>query len=227
MFWAVKACYKLIMKLKNQKGITLVELIIVVAIISIISAFAVFSASTLGEQVRFASAYRNAESFFSEARNRSLSGESYVDSDDYDDDESNTDLILPNGYIVNFNTDAEGIVTISMYTDLFINESIAGQLDTDADKFIKNIVLPDDIRISLIAKDKFGGDETINDPDNFSVLYKTPDAAFEVINHDPISIQIEVKQVEEDGETIRERYLFLHHLYGIPEILSEPHLTST
>lgn len=215
------------MKLKFQKGVTLVELIIVVAIISIISAFAVFSASTLGEQVRFASAYRNAESFLSEARNRALSGESYVDEDDYDDDGLNTDLILPNGYIVNFKTDAEGIITISLYADLFINESIAGQLETDADKFIKDIVLPDDIEFSFLAKDKFGGDQTITNPDDFSVLYKTPDAEFEVINHDPISIQIMIEQVEEDGEAIRERYLFLHHLYGIPEILSEPHLTSS
>jgi prepilin-type N-terminal cleavage/methylation domain-containing protein len=210
------------MKLKFQKGVTLIELILVIAIISIITVFAVFSGTTLGEQVRFASAYRNVEGILSEARNRALSGESYVDEDFYDDDDSNTDLILPNGYIVNFNTDGEGIIKVSLYADRFLNESIAGQLDTDADTLIKTITLPDDIEFDLTAQDKFGGAETISDPNDFSVLYKTPDAAFELIDYNPTILQIEIKQVNDSGELKRNKYLFLHYLYGIPEVLSDP-----
>ncbi len=213
------------MKLKFQKGVTLIELILVIAIISIITVFAVFSGTTLGEQVRFASAYRSVEGMLSEARNRSLSGESYPDYSDYDGDglsEAQGDLILPYGYIVNFHTDADGIITVSLYADLLRIESIAGQLETDADDLIKTITLPDDIEFDLTAQDKFGVAETISDPNDFSVLYKTPDAAFELIDYNPTTLQIEIKQVNDSGELKRSKYLFLHYLYGIPEVLSDP-----
>lgn len=215
------------MKLKFQKGITLVELILVVAIISIISAFAVFSGTTLAEQVRFASAYRNIEAILSEARNRSLSGESYPDYSDYDGDElfdTDGDLILPYGYIVNFKTDADGIVSASLYADLLRNESISGQLDIGDDAFIKTITLTDDIEFDLTAEDKFGGAVAISDPDDFSVLYRTPDSAFELIGYNPTTLQITVIQVNDADEIKRERYIMLHHLFGIPEVLTEPHI---
>jgi len=215
------------MKLKFQKGITLVELILVVAIISIISAFAIFSGATLSEQVRFASAYRNVEAILSEARNRALSGESYPDYSDYDGDElfdTDGDLILPYGYIVNFKTDADGIISASLYADLLRNESIAGQLDIDDDSFIKTITLTDDIEFDLTGEDKFGGAVAIASPDDFSVLYKTPDASFELIGYDPTTLQITVKQVDDAGETKRQRHILLHHLFGIPEVLTEPHI---
>lgn len=215
------------MKLKFQKGITLIELILVIAIISIVSAFAVFSGTTLAEQVRFASAYRNVEAMLSEARNRSLSGESYPDYSDYDGDEqydTEGDLILPYGYIVNFKTDGDGIITASLYADLLRIESIAGQLDTDADYFIKKVVLPDDIEFALTAQNKLGGPVTITNPDDFSVLYKTPDAAFELIDYNPTTLQIEIKQVTDADELKREKYIFMHYLYGIPEVLSEAYL---
>jgi len=211
------------MKFKIQKGITLIELLLVVAIIMIIGAGAIMTSGALGDQLKFVSAYRNSEGFVSEARNRALTGESYVDEDDYDGDGDFDDLILPNGYIVNFEL-IDGVYVVSLYVDLLTNNSIPGQLDTADDMFLKSVELADDIEIELLAQDKFGAPEAGIDETNFSLLYKTPDAAFEVINFPQTSIQLKLMQVDGEGNPRRTKYLFMHYLYGIPEILNDEYL---
>lgn len=215
----VKAWYKSIMKYKKFKAFTLIEMLVVVAIIGIIASIAVGTSRSLREQAVFSSNYHNIEGLIAEARNRSLTGESYEDTSDYDADGSMTDFILPNSYIINFLT-VDGVTTVSLYADLF--DSNIGQLDID-DFFLESFELDDSIRLELDSRRSTGGSAIINESD-FSILYATPDADFELVNEPNTSLEIKIYQVNNDDEEIRAKYLFMHYLFGIPEVLNESYL---
>lgn len=207
-------------------GFTLVEILIVVAIVVFLGSSALFSSFAMRDQLAFRNGYNMLEGGISEARNFALSGESFPDTNDYDNDElmGDDDLILPNGYILQVADDGIN-VTMYLYADLF--GSVVGELDDD-DQFIKMIELPENIRLTVEARTK-NGDEVGGFPrDNITVMYTTPDATFSVIDDgilstETTSVQLTVEQTEEDDQeaVLREKHLFLHYLHGIPELLSE------
>lgn len=218
----------------NKKGFTLVEMIIVVAIIVLLSSSALISSFVMREQLEFRSGYNSLEGIISEARNMALSGESFPDDSDYDGDGlfgDEGDYILPNGYILQITDDGLN-VTAYLYADLF--DSVVDELD-DNDQLIKMVELPENIRLKVDARSKSGG--TIGDftpfRDNITFMYKTPDATFSVVDTglstlQIMSLQLKVEQTEEDDveDIKRSRYIFLHYLYGIPELLNEPFFES-
>ncbi|MFC1810889.1 Tfp pilus assembly protein FimT/FimU [Patescibacteria group bacterium] len=215
------------MKLKFQKGLTLIELLIVVAIFITLSTAIIITSGAMADRVRFVNSYQKSEGSISEARNRALSGESYPDVSDHDGDDlydTDGDLILPNGYIVNFATDADGIITVSLYADLFTNASIPNQLDVNDDAFLMSSQLTDDIKFTLKAVKKGGTTVAITAPDNFSVIYKTPDASFELLGYPGTSLQIQIAQVDENNDVKRSKFLYMNYLYGIPELLNAAYL---
>ncbi len=210
----------------KNKGFTLVEMLIVVSIIIFLSSSALFSSFVMREQLQFRSGYNSLEGAISEARTFALSGESFPDTYDYDGDDltGDDDSILPNGYIIQLADDGVN-VTVYLYADLF--GSIVDQLD-DTDQLIKMVELPENIRLTVDARSK--SNNTIGDftRDNITFMYKTPDATFSVIDTSIASLQImslqlTLEQTEEDDENDikRSKYLFLHYLYGIPELLNE------
>lgn len=210
----------------RSKGFTLIEMIIVVSIIVFLSSSVLFSSFVMREQLRFRSGYNSLEGIISEARNLALSGESFPDTTDYDGDglAGDEDFILPNGYIIQVVDDGVNI-TLYLYADLF--GSIVGQLDDD-DQLIKTSEIPENIRLIVDARSK--SNLTIGDftRDNITFMYSTPDATFSVVDTGIASLQImslqfQLNQTEEDDEEDikRTKYLFLHYLYGIPELLSE------
>lgn len=212
------------MKHTKLKAFTLVEMLLVVAIIGIIAAGAIITSQGFRNQVVFVSNYQSIEGLFSEARSRSLTGESYSDTNDYDGDGITTDLILPYGYIVNF-AEIDDVITVSLHADVYTSDGI-GELDTN-DVKLKSIKLDDSVRLSTVTKRNTGGTLTIDDTD-FSILYKTPDADFEVfstdVGGDVSSLQVKLFQVDNDDEEVRAKYLFMHFLFGIPEVLNETYL---
>lgn len=203
----------------KQKGFTLVEMLLVVSILLIISTGMLISAGTIRDQISFIRSFRLTEGMLSDARNRALSGESYLDKYDYDGDGLGTDLILPYGYIVHFSEDADAIITASLYADLY-SSSVIGELDTD-DQFIKSANLSDDIVISVTAKDGVTADYKTIDPSDFSIIYKTPNAEFDLVGTglQNTSLQIKIDQIDAENTIKRTKYVFLHYLYGIPEVL--------
>lgn len=207
------------MKHTKLKAFTLVEMLLVVAIIGIIAAGAIMTSQGFRDQVVFSSNYQNVEGIIAEARNRSLTGESYEDTSDYDGDGSTDDLILPNGYIVNFAT-VDDVTTVSLYADLF--DSDIGQFDVD-DFFLKSFELDDSVRISVDSRLKTGGSAVINASD-FSIIYTTPDAGFELINEANTSLEIKIFQVDNEDEEVRAKHFFMHYLFGIPEVLNASYL---
>lgn len=207
------------MKYTTKKAFTLVEMLLVVAIIGIIAAGAIMTSAGFRDQVVFVSSYRNVEGLIAEARNRSLTGESFIDTGDYDGDDSFDDLILPNGYIVHFST-VDDITTVSLYADLF--DSDIGQLDAN-DFFLKSYTLDDSVRISIDAERKTGGLTSI-DPTDFSIMYNTPDAGFKLIGEVNTSLEIKIYQVDNEEDEIRAKYIFMHYLFGIPEVLNSSYL---
>lgn len=210
------------MKYNKLKAFTLIEMLLVVAIIGIIAAGAIVTSKGFRDQVVFVMNYQNVEGFIAEARNRSLTGESFEDAGDYDGDGSTTDLILPNGYIINFVT-VDNITTVSLYADLF-NSNI-NQLDELDDFFLKSYILDDSVRISVDAERKTGGLTSI-DPTDFSIMYNTPDAGFKLIGEVNTSLEIKMYQVDNEEEEKRAKYLFMHYLFGIPEALNEAYLAT-
>lgn len=212
------------MKYTTKKGFTLVEMLLVVAIIGIIAAGAIFTSAGFRNQVVFVSNYQNVEGLISEARSRSLTGESYEDTSDFDNDGRIDDLILPYGYIVNF-VQIDGIIEVSLHADVYSSSNI-GQLDVN-DVKLKTIELDDSLRLATTTKRNTGGILTIDDTD-FSIIFKTPDADFEVISNDVggdiSSLQIKLFQVNNDDEEVRAKYFFMHYLFGIPEILKSTYL---
>lgn len=207
-------------------GFTLVEILIVVAIIVFLGSSALFSSFAMRDQLAFRNGYNMLEGGFSEARNLALSGESFPDNDDYDNDglTGEDDLILPNGYILQLTDDGIN-VTMYMYADLFGSD--IGKLD-DKDQFIKMIELPENIRLIVNARKKNGDEIGYFPSDNITIMYKTPDASFSVLDDvilspKTTSIQLTLNQTEEDDEDSirRTKHLFLHYLNGIPELLNE------
>ncbi|MFC1599544.1 prepilin-type N-terminal cleavage/methylation domain-containing protein [Patescibacteria group bacterium] len=207
------------MKHRNLKAFTLVEMLLVVAIIGIIATGAIMTSQGFRNQIVFSSNYQNIEGFCAEARNKSLTGESFIDTGDYDGDGSFDDLILPNGYIVNFKT-VDDVTTVSLYADLF--DSTVGEFDVD-DFFLKSYELDDSVKISVLSERKTSGSAIIDETD-FSIIYTTPGADFELINEPNTSLEIKIYQVDNQDEEIRAKYLFMHYLFGIPEILNESYL---
>ena len=208
------------MKHRKLKAFTLVEMLLVVAIIGIIAAGAIMTSAGFRDQVVFVSNYQNVEGLFAEARNRSLTGESYEDTSDYDGDGSNTDLILPNGYIIHFST-VDDITTVSLYADIF--DSTVGQFDEMDDFFLKSYILDDSVRITVDSERKTGGSAAINATD-FSIIYTTPGADFDLINEVNTSLEIKIYQVDNEDEEKRAKYIFMHYLFGIPEVLNKSYL---
>ena len=212
------------MKQTKLKAFTLVEMLLVVAIIGIISAGAIVTSAGFRSQVVFVSNYQSVEGLISEARSRSLTGESYEDTSDFDNDGITDDLILPYGYIVNF-AQVDGIIAVSLYADVYNSNSI-GELDIN-DVKLKSIELDDSLRLATLTKRNTGGSLTIVDSD-FSIIYKTPDADFEVfssdVGGDVSSLQIKLSQVNNDDEEVRAKYFFMHFLFGIPEVLNKEYL---
>ena len=207
------------------EGFTLVEILIVVSIIVFLGSSALFSSFAMRDQLAFRKGYNMLEGGFSEARNLALSGESYPDTNDYDNDglTGEDDLILPNGYIMQITDDGMN-VTMYMYADLF--GSVVDELDDD-DQFIKMVELPENIRLIVDARTK-SGDEIGDFPsDNITIIYKTPDALFSVLDDGILgasttSVQLTLNQTEEEDEdtVLRKKHLFLHYLHGIPELLN-------
>ena len=215
----VKIWYNHTMGNKNKKGFTLVEMLIVIAIIGIIAAATITTSRTFREQVVFSSNYQNVESLIAEARNRSLTGESFIDTNDFDNDDSFDDLILPNGYIVNFKTE-DGVTTASLYADLF--QPVIGELDVD-DMLLKSVELDDSIKIEVSSERKTGNPAVINS-DDFSIIYTTPSAEFDLIGEPDTSLEIKIYQVDGEDDEIRSMHIFMHYLFGIPEVLNDSYL---
>ncbi|MBA4337067.1 hypothetical protein C0416_04845 [bacterium] len=205
------------------KGFTLVEILIVVAMIVFLASTALISSFAMRGQLEFRSGYNAVEGIISEARNMALSGESFPDTLDYDQDgiTGDEDFILPNGYIVVITEEGPN-VTAYLYADLFNSE--VGQLDKD-DQLIKMVELPENIRLTVDARKKSGHIMELVSVTDITFMYKTPDATFSVVDEiiTLASLQLKLEQTEEEDENIilRTKYVFLHYLYGIPEVLGE------
>ncbi len=209
-----------------RKGFTLVEIIIVVSIIVTIAVFVIGTRFGSQDLTTFKNSYSEVVGLIQQARNFALSGRSYPDYTDYDNDglfDNNGDEILANGYILNFKIGDP--VTVSLYADLY--SSTVGQLDPGEkkDQLIDEIELLDDMKLEAVAIKQNGNENTGASFTNndFSIIYLTPDAHFTVVDNDFNSIQLKFSQVDSEDKDIRSKYIYLHYLYGIPEIFSEPY----
>jgi type II secretory pathway pseudopilin PulG len=205
-----------------KKAFTLVEMLIVVGIIIILTV-GVFSTSyVFRDQLAFKGAYENAMGLIHEARSMALSSQSYPDTTDYDKDGLTAgDLILPNGYLVNFDASGTNIV-VSLYADLF--SSTIGELD-EKDQLIKTITLADNILMEATGYTQIGNETALPESGkNFSLLYTTPDGDFFVVGlAAKNSVQMSFTQVDEKGTEKRTKYIFMQYLYGIPELMNKPY----
>lgn len=206
-----------------KKAFSLVEMLIVVGIIMILT-IGVFSSSYIfRDQLVFQGAYENVMGIIHDARSMALSSQSYPDTTDYDKDGlyDPKDLILPNGYLVNFDSSGANIV-ISLYADLF--SSKIGELD-EKDQLIKTITLGDNIKMAAMGYTQIGDKaELPNSGKNFSFLYTTPDGDFFVVGlAAKNSVQMSFTQVDEKGAEKRTKYIFMQYLYGIPELMNKPY----
>jgi len=202
-----------------------VEMLIVVAIIIFLASAGLISSFAMRDQIRFRGGYNSLKGIIGEARSMALSGQSFPDTSDYDGDGvwNEDDLILPNGYIVQLFDDGLNIVVL-IYADLF--GSALGELDPPNDQRIKMIEIPANIRLTVEAINKSGGVIDLTDTGNITFMYKTPDAAFSVINNPEVqimSLNLKLDQTDENYEESikRTKYIFLHYLYGIPELLDK------
>jgi len=212
----------------KQKAFTLVELLIVVGIIMTIAVISFGGSYAMKDQVKFRNVANNVSAFLRNARNLSLSGQSYLDVDDFDQDgldDTDGDQVLPNGYIVNIDAETTPM-TIELYADLqVLNET--NTLDL-SDVLIESLDLPDDITASIMAVDQGGNEVILNPAGNISLIYTTPDGDFGLIddaNTTPnISIQLRLMQENNNEEVVRDNYIYMNSLYGTPEVGDESYI---
>jgi len=211
---------------KFKKCFTLVEILIVVSLIAIL-AVGIFANSYLfKDQAAFKLNYNKFISVLQEARNLALSSQSYPDTTDYDGDglkfDPDKDIILPNGYIVNFNLTGEKPV-ITLYADLF--SSTINELDTANDQLVDSIELDGNITITAEAFTQLNFSLSLSNGSDFSVIYTTPDANFTVIGETvKTTLQFKIAQTDSEGNDLRTKYVFMQYLFGIPELMDEPYI---
>lgn len=198
-------------------------MLIVIAIIVFLASTALISSFAMRDQLEFRSGYGALKGIIGEARNMALSGQAFPDISDYDGDEiwDEEDLIIPNGYIVQISDDGVNIVVL-IYADLF--GSALGTFDGN-DQLIKMIEIPRNLSLTVEALTKSGDDIILSETGGITLFYKTPDAAFSVIDipeAQTMSLNFKIEQIEEGESTVkRTKYVFLHYLYGIPELLDK------
>ncbi|MFC1656003.1 prepilin-type N-terminal cleavage/methylation domain-containing protein [Patescibacteria group bacterium] len=209
-----------------RKGFSLVEIIIVVSIIVAIATFVLGTQFGSRDLTTFNNSSSEVVGLLQQARNLALSGQAYPDYTDYDNDglfSNDGDEILANGYILNFKLGDPTIV--SLYADVYSSD--IGQLDPGEkkDKLIDEVELLENMKIEAIAI-KQNGSENVSvtfDNNDFRIMYSTPDAQFTVVDNDLNSIQLKFSQVNSEDEDIRSKYIYMHYLYGIPEVFSDPY----
>lgn len=209
-----------------KKGFTLVEIILVVSIIVAVAVFVIGTRFGSQDLTTFRNSYNEVVGLIQQARNFSLSGQSYPDYTDFDNDglfDNDGDEILANGYMLNFKIG--DTTTVSLYADL--KSSAIGQLDPgdEKDQLIDEIELLDDMKIEVSAI-KQNGSENVGasfDKNDFRIIYLTPDAGFTVVDNELNSIQLKFSQVNNEGADIRSKYIYMHYLYGIPEVFDDPY----
>jgi prepilin-type N-terminal cleavage/methylation domain-containing protein len=215
------------MKRRSQKsGFTLVEMLIVVSIIIVLAAGMFANSFLFKDQAAFKLNYNKFVSILQEARNLALSSQSYGDTDDYDGDglyfDPDEDMILPNGYIVNFNLTGDKPV-ITLYADLF--SSATNELDPAEDQLLKTLELDENITITPEAFTQLNNVETLPNAGDFSVIYTTPDANFQVLDiATKTTVQFKISQTDDAGTDVRSKYIFMQYLYGIPELMDNPYI---
>lgn len=213
---------------KASKGFTMVELLIVVGIVVVLFGGIMISSYVFRNQIAFSSAVNNLKGIADEAKNSALSTLSYPDSDEDTDgdgricenpaDPVNCDKILPNGYILNFDSSGE-TVRVSLYADLMT--SAVNSLDPENDVLIRKIELSEDVAISAQGSTLAG---IVYDlPDNFSVLYTSTDTEFYVLGAAPEdavkdSLQVHMTQVDSQDNVIRDKYVYIQNLNNTAQI---------
>ena len=217
------------MKIKNvSHGFTLVEILIVVGIIVVLFGGVIISSNVFRNQLNFNSSVNNIKNIADMAKNYALSTLSYPDtSDDIDHDgkicpepivPANCDKILPNGYIVNFDSSTGETVKVSLYADVF--GSVINSLDT-GDQLIRSIELPENINLTPLAGTKAGSVYILTVPDNFSVLYTVTNAEFYVLGTTPQAkdnLQIYLTQTDSKGTIMRDKYIYFQNLNNTAQI---------
>jgi hypothetical protein len=187
---------------------------IIVGIIGFIALAAYGTRYVMREQAVFNKANRDVVGILQDAR--SMEGISYPDSTDYDHYglfDTDGDEILAHGYIVHFKQESPAVITL--YADLYSSLQI-GQID-ERDQIIKTFELPENIIISAVAYRQSGSQNMDIDEKDFSVIYTTPNREFSVLNNELNSLQITLTQLDENYDSVRTRYVYMHYLYGIPE----------
>lgn len=215
--------------INKAAGFTLVEMIIVIAIILVLSAGVFGSSYLFKDQAAFKLNYERVLSLLHDARNMALSSQSYPDTNDYDKDglfyEPDGDMILPNGYIVHFDLTSDKPV-VSLYADLF--DSVVNELDPENDMLLKQHELDENIIISAQGFTQANNAAALpNAGEDFSVIYTTPDAEFFVLDMSgKTTLQLKISQTGRDGNEARKKFIFMQYLFGTPELMDAPYISS-
>lgn len=208
------------------KAFTLVELMVVVGIIMVVVTMSFGSSYVMKDQIEFRNATQSVAAMLRDARNLALSGQSYPDVNDFDQDTFNDDQVLPNGYIVNIDAStAGGPVTIELYADL--NGGVGMNTFDGDDVLIESVDLPSDVSAAFMATDKNGDATILTSPDNVFLIYKTPDAKFNVIDNSMTSVQVQLMQNDNQGDIMRDTYVYMNYMYGTPELMSDAYIGSS
>ena len=207
------------------KAFTLVELMVVVGIIMVVVTMSFGSSYVMKDQIEFRNATQSVAGMLRDARNLALSGQSYVDLHDFDQDTFNDDQVLPNGYIVNIDAStASGPVTIELYADL--NGGLGMNAFDGDDVFIESMDLPVDVSVVFMATDKNGDATILTSPNNVFLIYTTPDAQFNVIDNSMTSVQVQLMQNDNQGDIMRDTYIYMNYMYGTPEVMNDAYIGS-
>jgi type II secretory pathway pseudopilin PulG len=210
------------------KAFTLVELMVVIGIIMVVVTMSFGSSYVMKDQIEFRNATQSVAGMLRDARNLALSGQSYPDVNDFDQDDldetsSPADQVLPNGYIVNIDAStAGGPVTIELYADL--NGGTGMNVFDGDDVFIESIDLPVDVSAIFMATDKNGDATILTSPNNVFLIYTTPDAKFHVIDNSMTSVQVQLMQNDNQGNIMRDTYIYMNYMYGTPEVMSDAYM---
>lgn len=129
----------------QNKGFTLIEVLIVIAILALMSVTAVMSTTSAIERIQFQTVFSNVENLLFDARSMALKGKKISDSLDMDFDDNTDEFVVAAGYGLHIDTTSK---KFTLFSDA--HDFLTGVYNSNNDVKESEYQLPSGYEIELV-----------------------------------------------------------------------------